>query len=71
MNEARTKWNERWREKAGLPASPDPWLCEVLPLLPVGRALDLASGNGRNALLLAEGECLSRLSTSPRKPWRS
>lgn len=54
MNEARTKWNERWREKAGLPASPDPWLCEVLPLLPVGRALDLASGNGRNALLLAE-----------------
>jgi SAM-dependent methyltransferase len=48
-------WNERWREKVGLPLEPDPWLVKILPLLPAtGQVLDLACGNGRNALFLAE-----------------
>jgi tellurite methyltransferase len=54
MSDIRTKWNERWREKAVSSKGPDSWLCEVLPLLPGGRALDLACGNGRNAIFLAE-----------------
>ncbi len=55
MNDPPFDWNERWREKAGLPLEPDPWLVRVLPLLPVtGRVLDVACGNGRNALFLAE-----------------
>jgi tellurite methyltransferase len=54
MSDMRTKWNERWRERIDRPAEPDPWLCKVFPLLPGGKALDLASGKGRNALFLAE-----------------
>ena len=50
----RTDWNARWREKIEHPFAPDPWLLKILPLLPRGRALDLASGRGRNALFLAE-----------------
>lgn len=47
-------WNARWRDKSGEPAAPDPWLVKVLPLLPVGATLDVASGRGRNSLFLAE-----------------
>jgi tellurite methyltransferase len=54
MNDARHKWNTRWRDKAEHPFRPDSWLVKVLPLLPPGRALDVASGRGRNALFLAE-----------------
>lgn len=49
-----TVWNDRWREKVDHPFNPDPWLVEIAPLLPGGRALDLAGGRGRNALFLAE-----------------
>jgi tellurite methyltransferase len=54
MNDAHDKWNKRWQEKAENSFEPDPWLLKVFPLLPGGRALDLASGRGRNALFLAE-----------------
>jgi len=55
MNDMQKKWNSRWHEKAGsAPWQADPWLLRVLPLLPPGRALDIASGIGRNALFLAE-----------------
>lgn len=54
MNDSRTRWNARWREKSERPFEPDPWLLRVHPLLPGGRALDIASGRGRNALFLAE-----------------
>ena len=54
-DELRDKWNARWREKAAnLDRQADPWLQRVLPLLPRGRALDVACGSGRNALFLAE-----------------
>ena len=54
MEDPRTTWNSRWREKAGDSWLPDPWLLRVQPLLPGGRALDLACGRGRNSLFLAE-----------------
>jgi SAM-dependent methyltransferase len=55
MNETQRKWNDRWREKTSTTKwQVDPWLQKVLPLLPRGRALDVACGAGRNALFLAE-----------------
>jgi len=54
MDNPRATWNSRWREKADDPWEPDPWLLKIQPLLPAGRALDIACGRGRNALYLAE-----------------
>lgn len=54
MSNSRDTWNSRWREKADDAWEPDPWLLKVRPLLPGGRALDIACGRGRNALYLAE-----------------
>jgi tellurite methyltransferase len=54
MNDTHSRWNERWQEKADDSFDPDPWLLKTFPLLPGGRALDLASGRGRHALFLAE-----------------
>ncbi|MFC4247465.1 class I SAM-dependent methyltransferase [Natribaculum luteum] len=50
---------ERWNEKHGdddfrLPEEPIPELERRLETLPSGRALDVATGTGRNALFLAE-----------------
>ncbi len=50
---------ERWNEKHGdddfrLPDEPIPELERRLETLPPGRALDVATGTGRNALFLAE-----------------
>ncbi|MDH3455058.1 MAG: methyltransferase domain-containing protein [Desulfuromonadales bacterium] len=53
MNDVLDKWNRRWREQLGDELVADSWLLEVVELLPVGRALDLACGRGRNALELA------------------
>jgi SAM-dependent methyltransferase len=50
--ERRQLWEERHR--AGTAGSPEPSLIEVLPMLPRGLALDLASGLGRHAIALAE-----------------
>jgi SAM-dependent methyltransferase len=47
------KWNCRWRERRGEEIVADGWLLNNLGLLPVGTALDLACGRGRNALELA------------------
>lgn len=58
MNDTRSKWNNRWREKAATAdLQVDPWLQRIFPLLPTGRTLDVASGAGRNALFLAERQC--------------
>lgn len=54
IKNSRATWNSRWREKADDTWEPDPWLLKVRPLLPGGRALDIACGRGRNALYLAE-----------------
>lgn len=53
-NDAPVDWDARWRDKNGDPATPDPWLVRILPLLPVGKTLDVACGRGRNSLFLAE-----------------
>ena len=45
-------WDRRFSEQAWL-TEPDPLLVELAASLPVGRALDLGSGPGRNSLWLA------------------
>lgn len=51
----RTRWDERYASGAYVPrAHPSPFLVAWLDHIPVGRALDLATGTGRNALELAE-----------------
>lgn len=74
----RQRWNERYRLGAYADREhPSPWLVACLPQAPVGRALDVACGAGRNALFLAErgyavtgvdisGEALSRARRSAR-----
>ncbi len=51
----RAVWEERHREqRIGLP---EPFVAEMLPLLPRGLALDVAAGTGRHALALARAGC--------------
>ncbi len=48
------EWDQRHREAAGRAASePATFVTELLALLPMGPALDLACGTGRHSLLLA------------------
>ncbi len=56
MSEAdRAKWNQRYSSMEDEPlAAPSKLLEEHISLAPVGRALDLACGRGRNALFMAE-----------------
>jgi SAM-dependent methyltransferase len=55
MPSSQSEWDEKYRLAAEAPeAEPAGILCELLPLLPAGQALDLACGSGRNALFLAE-----------------
>lgn len=54
MKDIRKKWDDRWQEKAGQACEPDGWLLRVKDMLPTGKALDVACGQGRNALYLAE-----------------
>lgn len=49
----REKWNRRYAEDSYRKTNPVTLLEEWLPKLPVGRALDVACGAGRNALYLA------------------
>lgn len=46
-------WEEHYCEAGNLDFTPSPLLVEVAEMLRPGRALDLASGAGRNALYLA------------------
>jgi tellurite methyltransferase len=49
------EWDRRHREAAnGAGAEPASFVRELLPLLPVGPALDVACGTGRHTMLLAE-----------------
>ncbi|MDF9745263.1 class I SAM-dependent methyltransferase [Natrinema salsiterrestre] len=55
MSDDRDRWNERYRRDAFDPADdPIPELERRIATLPDGRALDVATGTGRNALFLAE-----------------
>ena len=46
-------WDEHYAQDANLKFTPVPLLVEVAEMLAPGRALDIASGPGRNALYLA------------------
>lgn len=47
-------WDQHYADAANLDFTPAPLLVQAAELLPPGRALDLASGPGRNALFLAQ-----------------
>jgi SAM-dependent methyltransferase len=48
------RWNERFKEKKfALGKKANPFLRKHIDLLPKGKALDLAAGEGRNAVFLA------------------
>lgn len=54
MEEDRSRWEERYEQKGAAPQLPPSQLLErSLHLLPQGRALDVACGEGRNAVFLA------------------
>jgi SAM-dependent methyltransferase len=46
-------WDEHYAHAVGIDFTPAPLLVEAAEFLPPGRALDVASGPGRNALYLA------------------
>ena len=50
----RDKWNQRYSEGSYHKNNPVTFLQDWLPKFPVGRALDVACGAGRNAVLLAQ-----------------
>lgn len=52
-DEERAHWNERYRERDP-PDEPSDLLEGIVDTLPDGRALDVATGGGRNAIFLAE-----------------
>ena len=55
MPSSQSEWDQKYRlAEEGSAAEPAGILCELVPLLPAGQALDLACGCGRNALFLAE-----------------
>jgi tellurite methyltransferase len=49
----RDKWNQRYAEDSYRRSNPVTLVSDWLPRIPVGRALDVACGAGRNALLMA------------------
>jgi SAM-dependent methyltransferase len=63
----RARWDRRYASGEYVPRTrPSPFLLEWLPRLPVGRALDVATGTGRNALALAEaGFTVDAVDVSP------
>lgn len=55
MTDDRSRWNEKYDDPGfELPEQPIPELESRVETLPDGRALDVATGTGRNALYLAE-----------------
>jgi SAM-dependent methyltransferase len=53
--DARSRWDRRYATGEYAPRTqPTPFLLKWLDRIPVGRALDVATGTGRNALALAE-----------------
>ncbi|GBC60506.1 tellurium resistance protein TehB [Desulfonema ishimotonii] len=53
MEKDRVKWNRRYKEGRGT-EKPADVIRQFYPLAPKGKALDIAAGNGRNALFLAD-----------------
>ena len=52
--EDRDKWNQRYAEDSYRKSNPVSLLSNWLPEIPVGRALDVACGAGRNSIFMAE-----------------
>jgi len=50
----RDKWNQRYAEDSYQKNNPVTLVSDWLPRIPVGRALDVACGAGRNSILLAQ-----------------
>ena len=54
MKTDQTRWNKKYEGKEfALGKEPNPFLKKYLSLLPRGKALDIAAGEGRNAVFLA------------------
>ncbi len=54
-HEERARWNERYRNRdRDPPTEPSALLRETIDSVPEGRALDVATGGGRNAIFLAD-----------------
>lgn len=51
-SDKRSDWETHHRTGSA-PGAPEPWVVEMLDLLPRGLAVDVASGTGRHSLLLA------------------
>jgi 2-polyprenyl-3-methyl-5-hydroxy-6-metoxy-1,4-benzoquinol methylase len=55
MKADQKRWNNRFgREEFAFGKEPNPFLKKHIRLLPKGKALDIASGEGRNAVFLAQ-----------------
>ena len=55
MKTDQKRWNKRFRTKEfALGKEPNPFLKRHIHLLPKGKALDMAAGEGRNAVFLAQ-----------------
>ncbi len=52
--EDRDKWNKRYAEDSDRKSDPVTLLEDWLPQIPVGRALDVACGAGRNSIFMAQ-----------------
>jgi SAM-dependent methyltransferase len=60
------RWEPRWRERNGAIGRPEPLLVEKAALLGDGPVLDVAAGDGRNALWLArQGLAVTAVDISP------
>ena len=55
MKADRRRWDKRFeRKEFALGKEPNPFLKKHIHLLPRGKALDIATGEGRNAVFLAQ-----------------
>lgn len=60
------RWETRWREREGPPNAPEPFLTREAAALPDGPVLDVAAGDGRNALwLAAQGFAVTAVDIAP------
>ena len=58
MKSDQKRWDERFGKKEfALGKEPNPFLKKHIRLLPKGKALDIATGEGRNAVFLAQNGC--------------
>ena len=62
----RRRWEERWAARTGDPGAAEPFLQLHATALPPGPVLDVAAGDGRNALYLAaRGHAVTAVDIAP------